>query len=205
MSLEKFGTAGVEAVRRVITGHDATGKAIVVSDTMVEPTSPDFGQKWSIWASDSAPSFPSAGTPPEFAGPLLPKPGGLHVMVFTLPPRFNPDELQNTDSEEMAEAVKRHAESKDDTHPVVKDPNPPGTYGSLPGASGMHATASVDCLMQISGESVLVLEDREVRLRAGDWLVVNGVVHSWRNDLDEPARLVGVVYGAHHSGAPLRR
>lgn len=205
MNLEKFGTVGVEAVRRVITGHDATGKAIVVSDTIVEPTSPDFGQKWSIWASDSAPSFPSDGTSPEFAGPLLPKPGGLHVMVFTLPPRFNPDELQNPDSEEMAEAIKRHAESKADTHPVVNDPNPPGTYGSLPGASGMHATASVDCLMQISGESTLVLEDRQICLRPGDWLIVNGVVHSWRNDLEEPARMVGVVYGAHHSGAPLRR
>jgi mannose-6-phosphate isomerase-like protein (cupin superfamily) len=205
MSIENPGSKEVDAVRRVVTGHDVTGKAVVISDTTVEPTSPDFGQKWSIWAADSAPSFPSAGAPPDFAGPLLPKPGGLHVMVFTLPPRFNPDELQNTDSEEMAEAVKRHAESKGDTHPVVKDPNPPGTYGSLAGASGMHATASVDCLMQISGESVLVLEDREVRLHAGDWLVVNGVVHSWRNDLDEPARLVGVVYGARHSGAPLRR
>jgi mannose-6-phosphate isomerase-like protein (cupin superfamily) len=205
MSVEKPGSVGVEAVRRVVTGHDVTGKAVVVSDTTVEPTSPDFGQKWSIWAADSSPSFPSAGTPPAFAGPLLPKPGGLHVMVFTLPPRFNPDELQNPNSVELAEAVKWHTESKDDTHPVVHDPNPPGSYGCIPGARGMHATASMDCLMQISGESVLVLEDREVRLRAGDWLVVNGVMHSWRNDLDQPARMVGIVYGAHHRGAPLRR
>jgi hypothetical protein len=204
MSVETSDSVGVEAVRRVVTGHDATGKAVVVSDTIIEPTSPDFGQKWSIWAADSRPSFPSDGTPPAFAGPLLPKPGGLHVMVFTLPPRFNPDDLLNPESAELAEAVKRHAASRDDTHPVVHDPNPPGTYGTLPGALGMHATGSVDCLMQISGESVLILEDREVRLRVGDWLVVNGVMHSWRNDLDQPARMVGVVYGAHHSGAPLR-
>jgi hypothetical protein len=45
----------------------------------------------------------------------------------------------------------------------------------------MHATASVDCLLQISGESVFELEDCEVRLHAGDWLVVNGAMHSWRN------------------------
>jgi hypothetical protein len=31
------------------------------------------------------------------------------------------------------------------------------------------------------------------------------VMHSWRNDLDQPARMVGIVYGAHHRGAPLRR
>ena len=194
-----------DAVRRIVTGHDTTGKAVVVSDSLVEPTSPDFGQKWSIWAADTAPSFPSAGEAPAFGGPLLPKPGGLHVMVFTLPPRFNPDELLNPASAELADAMRRHAESKEDTHPVVPDPNPPGTYGSLPGSMGMHATASMDCLMQISGESILILEDREVRLRAGDWLVVNGVMHSWRNDLDQPARMVGVVYGTHHSGVPLRR
>ncbi|MEW9529771.1 hypothetical protein [Microbispora sp. NPDC049125] len=34
--------------------------------------------------------------------------------------------------------------------------------------------------------------------------VVNGVPHSCRNDLDEPAVLVGVVVGAHHDGVPLR-
>jgi quercetin dioxygenase-like cupin family protein len=45
--------------------------------------------------------------------------------------------------------------------------------------------------MQLSGEAVFVLEDAEARLAPGDWLVVNGVTHSWRNDRDEPAVLVG--------------
>jgi hypothetical protein len=87
---------------------------------------------------------------------------------------------------------------------VVADPNPAGSYGTIPGFTGLHATASIDCLMQLSGEAVFVLEDAEVRLAAGDWLVVNGVTHSWRNDSDEPAVLVGVVIGAEHKGIPLR-
>ena len=196
---------GFQSVRRVITGHDSAGKAVVVDDAVVEATSPDFGQKWSVWASDAAPSLPDAGKLPPFGGPLLPKPGELHVLLFTLPARFNPDTLQHASSSELAEQARRHSDSKGDTHPVLLDPNPPGSYGTVPGASGMHATASVDCLMQVSGESILVLENLEVRLQAGDWLVVNGVMHSWRNDLDQPAVLVGVVYGAHHSGPPLRR
>jgi hypothetical protein len=102
----------------------------------------------------------------------------------------------------MAEIARQQIDPE--THPVVTDPNPPGSYGTLPGASAMHATPSVDCLMQIAGESVLVLEDTQVRLTPGDWVIVNGVMHSWRNDLDQPALLVGVVYGAHHKGAPLR-
>jgi hypothetical protein len=88
-------------------------------------------------------------------------------------------------------------------HPLVPDPNPFG-YGTVKGASALHATASADCLMQISGESVFVLEDTEIRLRPGDWLIVNGVPHSCRNDLDESAVLVGVVIGARHDGVPLR-
>jgi naringenin degradation protein FdeH len=87
---------------------------------------------------------------------------------------------------------------------VVPDPNPPGTYGTLPGFTGMHATASVDCMLQLSGETVLVLEDAEVRLAPGDWVVLNGVTHGWRNDGDEPAVLAAVVVGADHQGVPLR-
>ncbi|WP_214324270.1 cupin domain-containing protein [Nonomuraea sediminis] len=190
-------------IRRVVTGHDPDGKAVVVSDGEVPPFAPDAGQKWSIWAADAAPTFPDDGAPPPFGGPLAPSPGGCHVTMFTLPPRFNPDDLFPTaDPAEMAAAFRAYIDH--DTHPMVGDPNPPGAYGTVPGASTMHATATVDVIMQLSGESVLVLEDREVRLAPGDWVVTNGVMHSWRNDGDETAVLVGVVYGAHHRGAPLR-
>jgi hypothetical protein len=61
----------------------------------------------------------------------------------------------------------------------------------------------MDCMMQVSGESVFVLEDTEIRLGPGDWLIMNGVPHSCRNDLGEPAVLVGIVIGARHDGVPL--
>jgi hypothetical protein len=60
-------------------------------------------------------------------------------------------------------------------------------------------------MTQVSGESVFVLEDTEVRLTAADWVVVNGVTHAWRNDNDEPAVMVGLVIGAEHRGVPVRR
>ena len=113
-------------IRRVVTGYGPDGRARVVSDDLVESTSPDYGDKWSVWAGDEPPWFPGDGAPPPFRGPLLP------------------------------------------------DPNPFG-YGTVKGASALHATASADCLMQVSGESVFVLEDTEIRLRSGDWLIVNGV------------------------------
>jgi hypothetical protein len=190
-------------MRRVVTGHDDTGKAVVVSDEDVQPTDPDFGPKWSIWAADAPIALPDGGTRPDFAGPLIPRPGGFHVTVLTLPANFNPDRMFDTSDPVRAAEIAR--EQTASAVAIVPDLNPAASYGTIPGFTGLHATASIDCLMQLSGEAVFVLEDAEVRLAPGDWLIVNGVTHSWRNDRDEPAVMVGVVIGAEHKGVPLRK
>jgi hypothetical protein len=192
----------MKTVRRVVTGYGSDGRAVVVSDEHVESISPDQGDKWSIWAADSPVRHPNDGSAPPFGGPLQPAPGGFHITMFTLPANFNPDELWGTDDPALREQMFQ-AGIDPQTHPLVPDPNPYG-YGTVKGASALHTTASIDCLMQVSGEAVFVLENTEIRLRPGEWLIVNGVPHSCRNDLNEPAVLVGVVIGAHHDGVPLR-
>ena len=57
-------------------------QAQVVSDELVEPASPDYGDKWSIRAADEPPRFPGDGPPPPFRGPLLPAPGGLPAVLI---------------------------------------------------------------------------------------------------------------------------
>jgi hypothetical protein len=192
----------MNGIRRVVTGFGPNGRARVVSDERIGAINPDHGDKWSIWAADEPIRFPGDGSPPVFRGPLLPAPGGFHITVFTLPANFNPDDLWGTDDLSLREQM-FNAGVDPETHPLVPDPNPFG-YGTVSGASALHATASMDCMMQISGESVFVLEDTEIRLQPGDWLVVNGVPHSFRNDLDQRATLIGIVIGAHHDGVPLR-
>jgi hypothetical protein len=130
-------------------------------------------------------------------------PGGSHITVFTLPPRFDPDSMWGSD-DPVERAARFRATVDPSTHPILPAPNPPGC-GTARGTSALHATAFVDCLLQVSGESVFVLERDEIRLQPGDWLIMNGVAHSCRNDLDVPALLVGVVIGAIHDGIPLRR
>jgi hypothetical protein len=119
-------------IRRVVTGYGPDGKARGVSDDSVESTSPDYGDKWSVWAGDEPPWFPGDGAPPPFRGPLLPAPGGFHITVFTLPPNFNPDDLWGTDDLAVREQLFK-ASTDPQAHPLVPDPNPFG-YGTVKGA-----------------------------------------------------------------------
>jgi quercetin dioxygenase-like cupin family protein len=64
---------------------------------------------------------------------------------------------------------------------------PPG------GGSPMHATDTLDLLVVVSGEVTFVTETGETLLKAGDVLVDRGVMHAWRNDGDQPCRIVNVL------------
>lgn len=66
---------------------------------------------------------------------------------------------------------------------------------------GMHFTDTTDHFYVIEGEVVLVLEDGEAVLGAGDVGVVRGVVHGWRNDSDRTARVVTFVLPATRATA----
>src|SRR3954466_6100336 len=75
-------------VRRVVSGHDATGKAIVVSDEQVAPVTlallpgSEFHQ---LWGADSTASFPDDGSRPA-APSYFPPVGGFRFGFFTIPP-----------------------------------------------------------------------------------------------------------------------
>lgn len=59
--------------------------------------------------------------------------------------------------------------------------------------SRWHRTETVDYGIVISGELVLLLEDREVVLRQGDVVVQRGTNHAWANRGDEVARVAFVL------------
>jgi mannose-6-phosphate isomerase-like protein (cupin superfamily) len=53
----------------------------------------------------------------------------------------------------------------------------------------MHRTSTVDYVVVITGEIVLVLDDSEVTLRQGDVVVQRGTDHAWENRSSQPARM----------------
>jgi mannose-6-phosphate isomerase-like protein (cupin superfamily) len=53
----------------------------------------------------------------------------------------------------------------------------------------MHRTSTLDYVVVISGEIVLVLDDSEVTLRQGEVVVQRGTDHAWENRSSQPARM----------------
>ena len=85
-------TGGRCADERASRPDATTGKAVVVSDEIVEPTDPNFALMVDLGA-DVSVTLPDAGLPPSFAGPLVPAPGGVRVTRLTFPAGYDTDRI----------------------------------------------------------------------------------------------------------------
>jgi mannose-6-phosphate isomerase-like protein (cupin superfamily) len=175
------------AVRRVVTGHDAQGKAVFASDEEVEPVTLSLmpGSEFlRLWGADEALRFPDDGSEPPHAS-YFPPLGGFRFGLFTVPPDGGAGVPADLDVEAaLAEFEERL----------------PGLAQYLePDDPGMHTTPTVDCEVVLSGQVTLELDDgAEVVLGPGDTVVQNGTRHRWSNAGDVPAVLAVFIVGAHH-------
>jgi len=69
----------------------------------------------------------------------------------------------------------------------------------------MHRTRTLDYVVVISGEVVLMLDDSEVTLRVGDVVVQRGTDHAWENRAAHPARMAFFHIDAQFSEALQRQ
>ncbi|MGP4057805.1 cupin domain-containing protein [Mycobacterium sp. 4D054] len=176
-------------IRRVVTGHDASGKSVFVSDEKVAPRVPMLlpGSEFTLlWGGNEAPRFPDDGSMPQWHT-YFPPVGGFRFSMFTLPPHAT---ATGDPSQIDAEAALADAEQK-----------LPGLLGYMdPEDPGMHTTDTIDFEVVLEGTVILELDDgAEVTLQPGDTVVQNGTRHRWRNPGDTPARLALFVCGAHHA------
>jgi mannose-6-phosphate isomerase-like protein (cupin superfamily) len=177
-------------VRRVVTGHNASGKSVFVSDETVAPVEigmmPQF-QPHPLWGGDKTPQFPDDGTMPEWHT-YFPPIGGFRFGLFTV----MPDSAATPDALDMEAAV-ADVEAK-----------LPGLLRYLdPSNPGVHTTDTIDFEVVLEGTIVLELDDgAEVTLHPGDTVVQNGTRHRWKNPGDIPARLALFICGASHTAVP---
>lgn len=171
-------------VRRVVTGHDARGRSVIVEDgpsPNVLVTGPGSGLT-DLWVTDRVPADNRRPGDPAARPVVLEPPRGGSIFRFV---EFPPDsERWGTGSPEHRRAVFAKMGA---AHALV---------GDNPRHPGMHRTDTVDYAVVVSGEIWAVLDDGETLLRAGDCLVQRGTSHAWSNRSDRPCRVAFVLVSA---------
>ena len=75
-------------VRRVVTGHDESGKSVFASDETVEPDRPALlpsSEFYQLWGGDTTPQFPDDGSAQDWHT-YFPPIGGFRFGMLTIPP-----------------------------------------------------------------------------------------------------------------------
>ncbi len=174
-------------VRRVVTGHDAAGKAVFVDDELVEPVTISLvpGMEFHrLWAADEPCTFPDDGSNPA-AARYFPPVGGFRFGFFNVPPDDRPELPADLD---ITAALTELETKLPGLAEYTEADNP-----------GMHTTATVDYGVVISGQAILELDDGvTVTLNPGDSYIQNGTRHRWSNSGDVPAVIAVTLVGANH-------
>ncbi len=170
------------AIHRVVTGHDADGKAIFASNgplsTIRELESIPGMIFHEVWETRGSPA-PVDNCPDPTSGPLkhqAPKHGTL-LRFVDFPP----------DSSYLAEAearMKHLFEEVNDVTALTVKPDSPHPM--------MHRSEAVDYGIVIEGEMTDVLDDSEVLLKPGSVVVQRGTNHAWANRSDKMCRVLYV-------------
>jgi quercetin dioxygenase-like cupin family protein len=169
-------------VRRVVTGHDAHGKAVVLMD------GPAPNQKVRhtglvstlMWATDETPAdISGAGDRAERDSGVAPPPAGSILRVVDFPP-LSPEEAARLDQtsihREMGLGTEHHGVPA--RHPFT------------------HRTRSIDYAFVLEGEIDMLLDDSDVHLKTGDILVQQGTNHAWVNNSKANCRVAFVLIDA---------
>jgi mannose-6-phosphate isomerase-like protein (cupin superfamily) len=173
-----------DEIRRVVTGHDDTGKAIVLSDgpnphRSVRPGSTTVGRL--LWVTDQSPADIS-GRADRAAVKIgiAPPAGGSVFRVVDFPPTTD-EEIAKLDVDHMHKSMP-HDESATKYRP--------------PSHPFMHRTRSIDYAIVMSGEIDMKLDEEEIHLKEGDVLIQQGTNHAWINRSGKTCRVAFILIDA---------
>jgi len=165
--------------RRVVTGHDAAGKAVVLFDGAAPNVKLRAATRLTstlLWVTDESPGDNSGNADrAERDIGVAPPPRGSIFRVVDFPPAAEAGAVDNA--------------------AMLKEMGIAGS-GAAPRHAAMHRTRSVDYAVVISGEIDMLLDDSEVHLKAGDVLVQRGTNHAWVNRGKESCRVAFVLVDA---------
>jgi mannose-6-phosphate isomerase-like protein (cupin superfamily) len=171
-------------IRRVVTTHEANGKAVVLFDgTPKQHTAhPELGVESSLlWVTHSSPAKMDGSRDRGDIKIAIPPPAnGTIFRIVDFHPMTR--EMEKLDASHMASSMgDGHARSG---------------KAWKPRHPGMHRTKSVDYAIVMAGEIDMLLDDSEIHLKAGDVLVQQGTNHAWVNRGKETCRIAFILVDA---------
>jgi len=168
-------------VRRIVTGHDKNGTAIVTMDGTLETKLRAAGVgSVVLWITDETPADISGSKDrADRAIGVPPPPNGSILRIVDFPPVTGDIKVDNAAfTGEMGIGKQERGAGKHVNHPF------------------MHRTKSIDYAIVLEGEIDMLLDDSEVHLKAGDILVQQGTNHAWVNNSGKNCRVAFVLIDA---------
>ena len=169
--------------RRIVTGHDAQGNAIIQKDGPPPRTARIGGEHgpmfYEVWNTLETPARidRASGEPPEQGIQLSPPKNGTRIRVLDIPAEGDWVESMSADE------IKAHfAEVGAADAPSV------GSRHAL-----MHRTETIDYGIVLEGEITLVMDIGETVVRAGDIVIQRGTNHGWANRSGQNCRIAFVL------------
>ena len=172
----------IRPIRRVVTGHDADGRAVVVMDgpagsVLHRPSRPGVALT-DLWETAGEPTTEVTADPADRPVVLHPPGGGTVFRVI----QFDPEDsaaLAGIDGAAAFSAM--------------------GAAGNVVAGARhpyMHRTDTVDYAVILRGSITMLLDDEDVELGPGDVVIQNGTNHAWSNRGDEPCLVAFVLIDA---------
>lgn len=173
--------------KRIVTGHDAKGRAIIQEEGPPPRTARIGGEHgpmfYEIWNTRETPARidRASGEPPEDGIKLAPPKGGTRIRVLDIPPEgehlktMSAEDARKHFEEVGAGDASRHSGGAESRHAY------------------MHRTETVDYGIVLDGEVVLVMDEGETVCRAGDIIVQRGTNHGWANRSDRNCRIAFIL------------
>ena len=161
-------------VRRIVTGHDAQGRSVIVADA----DSPHVRRSdhrpgvvfHNIWTTAQTPAPVNGPVDPVTEAMTLPPPkGGSNLRIV----EFGPERDYPPDAAAVRHAFAEMGDAKD---ALVE--------GGAVRHAAMHRTPSLDYGIVLEGEIWLVMEEGETLMKQGDICIQGATNHAWSNRSD---------------------
>jgi hypothetical protein len=171
--------------RRIVTGHDADGKAIIMSDApparSILVGGPGGATFFEVWNTREMPALidRQSGEPEEIGLVLSPPEKGTRIRVIEFPPES--DAIRRLSAAD-AQASFKAMGGEEASNAKAGAPHPL-----------MHRTETIDYGIVLEGEMTLIVDHGDTVIQAGDIVIQRGTNHAWSNRSGKPCRMAFIL------------